>query len=95
MSVPDPGSLAARIRAEAVRRGLANAADGALDALEEILFGKVGGAAEVLAREEAADPLDRLRAQYAKGAPPSPAPPKADPEAEARKQLEELKRQRR
>lgn len=85
-----PPTLTERAAAEALEQ----AANRALDAVERLLFGKVGGAEEVLRRETAVDPLDRLRAEVGVSPPAAPEPPREDPEAEARRQLEELKRQR-
>lgn len=83
--------------AAGARKGVEKAAEGALDAMERMLFGKVGGADEVLRREATADPLERLRLQYGEAPaadPQAPPPAKEDPMAVARRQLEEIKRQR-
>lgn len=95
----DAAATAAQKTAEAMARGamaaVGKAADSALDAVERLLFGKVGGAEEAVAREQTADPVDRLRAQYGLGKKPTEtAPVKVDPADEARRQLEELKKAR-
>lgn len=72
---------------------LESGANSALDAVETLLFGKVGGAAEALDDERSA--LDRLRAQA--GLEPKaviPAIAAEDSLALARQQLEILKRER-
>ncbi len=100
----EAAATAARRGVEAMARGAADAvgraADGALDAVEKMLFGKVGAAEEAVKREQIADPVERLRAQYGLGPrdggalPGAPAPPKQDPVEEAQRQLAELKRKR-
>lgn len=88
-------SLSDRLRAEAAKQAasaavsgavaaIGKAADGALDAVEKLLFGKVGAAEEVVKREAEADPMARLRVQYGLGEkpatpPPEPAPPAVGP----------------
>lgn len=100
----EPKTIKDRLVEEATRKAaeqaakdaaaaVGKAADSALDAVETWLFGKVGGAEEAVKKDAMLDPLERLRAQYGE-APPPAAPPKLDPVEEARKQLEELKRQR-
>ena len=90
--------LAAEASLAAARGGLERTADGALDAVEKLLFGKVGGAAEAVRAESSADALERLRAQYrdpATGGPAvAPPPSREEAEAEARRQLAELKADR-
>lgn len=99
----EPRSIKDRLVEEATRKAaeqaakdaaaaVGKAADSALDAVETWLFGKVGGAEEAVKKDAMLDPLERLRAQYGEARPPEP--PKVDPVEEARKQLEELKRQR-
>lgn len=85
-------AAAAEAAVAGAAKAVAKAADGVLDGLESMLFGKVGGAKEHLDRENA-DPLDRLRAQYAKPEPKEApkAAPKVDPVAKARAELEALK----
>lgn len=101
---PKPPTLLERASAEAAKAavvsGLEAAATGALDAVERLLFGKVGGAEEAVRREESADPLERLRAQYGSAEPQSAAAtpkntaPKEDPNEVAIRQLADLKRAR-
>lgn len=76
------------------------AGEGLLDALEAAIFGKVGGADQVLRKDRASSALDRLRAQYGasgdevEAAEKAAAPPpvvKPDPVAKARAELERLK----
>lgn len=85
---------AAEAAAKAAAAAVGKAADEALDAVETWIFGKVGGAEEVVRREESADPLERLRAQYGAKDTPKPAtrPSREEAEAAAKRQLEELKR---
>lgn len=101
MSEKDPPSIKERLAAEAARLELKAAseqlsrfADGALDAVEKALFGKVGGADEAIQRDQ--DPRKALRARYGLNPDAAPPPPPAeeDPLAVARAQLEALKRQR-
>lgn len=95
----DAAAAAAQKTAESMVRGavaaVGKAAGSALDAVETMLFGKVGGAEEAVAREAEADPMQRLRDQY--GVETRTAPKKAT-EAEkldeAKRQLEELKKVR-
>lgn len=98
----EAAAAAARRSAEAMARGamdaVGKAADGALDAVEKLLFGRVGAAEEVVKREQTADPVERLRAQYGLGPREGKAevapPTKPDPVEEARQQLEALKKAR-
>lgn len=99
----EAAATAARRGVEAMARGAADAvgrvADGALDAVENMLFGKVGAAEEAVKREQIADPVERLRAQYGLGpreggAVPSALPVKEDPVEEAKRQLADLKKKR-
>lgn len=95
--------LKARLEREALRigaekaaneamAGIGRAAGSALDGLERALFGKVGGAEEVIRREETADPLERLRREVGVERPAAPPPPsKEDALARAKKELEALK----
>ena len=57
-------SLRERLEWELLKRGLAQAADGALDAVERSLFGRVGGAEEAERGLAAESALERVRAQY-------------------------------
>lgn len=93
-AVEAAASAAASAAADAATR----AGHGVLDAIETLLFGKVGGAEEAIRAEEGVDPLARLRADAAKAdalraevQAADPAPPREDPEAVARRQLEALK----
>ena len=95
----DAAAAAAQKTAEAMVRGavaaVGKAAGSALDAVETLLFGKVGGAEEAVAREAEADPVQRLRDQY--GVETRAAPKKtteAEKLDEAKRQLEELKKAR-
>lgn len=100
----EAAAAAARRSVEAMARGAADAvgkaADGALDVVEKMLFGRVGAAEEAVRREQGADPVERLRAQYGleprEGGtlPPGSPPVKEDPVEEAKRQLAELKRKR-
>mgnify|MGYP003335114314 CR=1 FL=1 len=84
-------TAAAEAAVAGAARAVAKAADGVLDGIEGMLFGKVGGAKEHLQQQEA-DPLTRLRSQYTKEKDaPKAAPPKEDPVAKARAELEALK----
>lgn len=105
MSADDksPASLTETLQAEAEKRAVeaaiqaaaeraAQVGDDLLDGLERALFDRVGGAEAVLQREEHADPLERLRAQYAAPVAAPPArPSRAEAEAKARAELERLK----
>ena len=75
----DAAAAAAQKTAESMVRGavaaVGKAAGSALDAVETMLFGKVGGAEEAVAREAEADPMQRLRDQY--GVETRTAPKKA------------------
>ncbi len=97
----EAAAAAAQKSVEAMARGamaaVGKAADSALDAIEKMLFGKVGGADEAVAKEKIADPVERFRAEYDLGSRPPEAakkPTKLDPAEEARRQLEELKKAR-
>lgn len=94
--------IAVEAATAAVSSAASRAGDGFLDALESVLFGKVGEADKVVAREEHADPLERLRAQYGQSgdevehavapAPVKPvAPTAADRLAKAQVELDRLK----
>lgn len=86
-------AAAASAAVKSAATSLESGANQALDAVEKLLFGKVGGAAESLDDNRSA--LDRLRAQA--GLEPSstaPARPVEDPVAVARAQLDELKKAR-
>jgi hypothetical protein len=48
----------------AAKKTVSRVANGLLDELEEILLGKKGAAEEILEREKAVDPLERIRDQY-------------------------------
>lgn len=87
---------AARVGAEAAVQAavgaVGKAAHGALDAIENLLFGKVGGAEEQLRKDAGKTPLERLRGEL--GEPEKQATqPKPDPLEEAKRQLAELKKQ--
>ncbi|MSQ01766.1 MAG: hypothetical protein EXR71_07720 [Myxococcales bacterium] len=76
-------------------RAVESAAHAALDGVERILFGAVGGAEDAVRELEAESALDRARRHYGV----APAEPTAtahaeDPVARAQKQLDELKRLR-
>lgn len=95
----DAAAAAAQKTAEAMVRGavaaVGKAAGSALDAVETLLFGKVGGAEEAVAREAEADPVQRLRDQY--GVETRAARKKtteAEKLDEAKRQLDELKKAR-
>ncbi len=81
---------------EIAERALEKFGNSLADDLEKALLGKVG-AADDLAKEPEVDPLDRLRAAMgekrpAESKPALPSAPPIDPEAKARLELEELKR---
>jgi hypothetical protein len=65
------GRAAVNAAASAVRSTVEGAATGALDAIERLLFGKVGGAEEAVRGD--VDPLERIRAQYGAKEPVDPA----------------------
>ena len=63
----DGRSLKERLEWELLKRGLAQAADGALDAVERSLFGRVGGAEDAVAATKgltAESALERVRSMY-------------------------------
>lgn len=83
--------VAVRAAASAALEGAERAGTGLLDALEQAIFGRVGGAEATLQVEKIADPLDRLRAKYGDVKAPTPPPAREDPVAKARAELERLK----
>jgi hypothetical protein len=90
----DPEDPKPSVPAAVVRSAVAEAADKALDAVERLLFGKVGGAEEAVRRESDVDALERARARLGAETPPA-GPSRREAAAEAaRLELEELKRQR-
>ena len=90
---------AVKAAASSASAAASRAGAGLLDALETALFGKVGGADQVLRKDSATGTLDRLRAQYGASGdevedamkPAAPKVVKADPVAKARAELERLK----
>ncbi len=84
---------AVKAAASAAIEGAERAGNGLLDALEEAIFGRVGGAEATVQAEKIVDPLDRLRAKYGSMETPKPveAPKREDPVAKARAELERLK----
>ncbi|HND32022.1 MAG TPA: hypothetical protein PKY30_06345 [Myxococcota bacterium] len=82
----EPASLKERLEWEILKRGLAQAADSALDNLEHALFGKDG-----VPEESGVDALTRVR-EHMQMAKPDAAPA-ADPLEQTRAQLRALKEQ--
>ncbi len=104
----DAAGAATTKAAEALAKGavaaVGKAADSALDVVERMLFGKVGGADDALKHEANPDPIARFRQEMG-GTPeagqavaPAPKPTRAEAKEaamnEARKQLEALKKAR-
>jgi hypothetical protein len=89
--------LTAKLQLEALKRAAEAAGSKALDAVETLLFGKVGGADEALAADGDGGGLEAVRRQLGAaggGAAATPKPStKAEAEAAARAELAELKRQ--
>lgn len=86
---------AARQAVKQAGEAVGQAADSFADALEAALLGKKGAADEILAQPDV-DPLDRVRATWAKATAPPPAEaPKATAEdklAKARAELDAMKK---
>ncbi len=82
----EPASLKERLEWEILKRGLAQAADSALDNLEHALFGKEG-----VPQESGTDALSRVR-EHMQISPQAPAPA-TDPLEQTRAQLRTLKEQ--
>ena len=82
----EPAGLKERLEWEILKRGLAQAADSALDNLEVALFGKEG-----VPQDDSGDALSRVRAHMQIN-PPEPTPA-ADPLEQTRAQLRALKEQ--
>ncbi len=82
----ESASLKERVEWELLKRGIAQAADSALDNLESALFGKDG-----VPKETSLDALSRVRAHMQ--LPEPPATPAADPLEQTRAQLKSLKEQ--
>ena len=89
-------ALGAKVASKTAVAGAASAiedaANKALDAVETLLFGQLGGADAVLRDDRSA--LDRLRADAGLDPRPRVAPPAPhDPIEDARRQLDEMKRE--
>lgn len=84
---------AVKAAAESAIEGVSRVGHGLLDALEVALLGRVGAAEAALKAEQIHDPLERLRAKYEDVELPKPAatPPREDPVAKARAELDRLK----
>jgi hypothetical protein len=82
----EPASLKERVEWELLKRGIAQAADSALDNLEVALFGKEG-----VPKETSLDALSRVRAHMQ--LPEPPTTPAIDALEQTRAQLKTLKEQ--